>query len=258
MSETKINTAVPPETHPAMLDPLVGEHIAEDHPVIAAGRDALSAMYDTLGKIRDARNDLDAFQRAGLTPINFAEDNLAARGLNVSPEGRVAVARSPNQLLSEAGTKAIEQASARADRAMATLVKQEEFYEGKIDEVLRDLKYGAQIHAEARGWLRSLPEAERFGRIHEAARSGDLAMVAAVLGAPAQLSGLTEEQRTLVREAAARKVDPHLPAQRDAARRAQEIIRRAGAHLIGELASLEDYKRSPQARINRKIEELVS
>jgi hypothetical protein len=168
--------------------------------------------------------------------------------------GGKATVTTPHQQLHDAGVRAIEVASTQVDHHYGKLVKAEASLEQGITDALRDMKYGGQIATETRVMLRTEPLAERrFAMVSEAARKGNLAMVAAVLSAPAYLSGLTDEQRDLVRETAAHAVAPALLARRNAARRAMEILRRAGRHLTGELATLERYKSTGAARVGAAI-----
>jgi hypothetical protein len=61
---------------------------------------------------------------------------------------------------------------------------------------------------EIRGWLRTLPEAERTDKIDFLVRHGDMKALRAVLTAPAYLTGVDENVIALIREEAARRADP--------------------------------------------------
>ena len=253
MSDPTISTKVSPEVHPTNTCVLVGDHVPDTDAIVTGTKSALEVMYVTLTKISDARTDLDALTRIGLTPVNFERDNLRARGLVVGDQGRLSVARPAHELLSEAGAKAIEAAGKKVDVQMDTLRKQSDHLNKEIDAALKDTAHSHVIRQEIRAHLAAMPEGERMSFAVRQARAGDLATVTAILEAPEWLSGLNVETRALVRAAAAERVVPQLAARHAAAERAKDILIRASRHLITELASLGDYAKSRHAEAGRKV-----
>lgn len=246
-----INTAVSPEVHPGVTAGLLNEHVAETDAIVTTTHAALEATFKTLGSISAARQELDEQARAGFVPKNHAE-RMQAHGLRMAG-GRPQVT-TPHQALYDAGNATIERANQRLDHAYGKLQAAETSLDQAITEGLRDLKFGAQVAVETRTMLRTMEDgAKRLGMVMGAAQRGDLPMVAAVLTGPAYLSGLTDEQRDLVREAAAHAVVPALKARRDAARKAQELIRRAGSHTIAEIDRLRRYQQTGAARMSAAI-----
>jgi hypothetical protein len=247
-----INTSVSPEVHPQVVSGLISDHVTKDDALVATTRGALESIYKTLGSIAAARHELDELARSGLQPTDSTR-RLAEHGLSRMVGGRQTVTTPHNQLV-EAGNKAIEVASGKADHAYGQLQKAEAALELSITDGLRDLAFGQQVAVETRAMLRGEQDpAKRLGMVMSAAQKGDLPMVAAILSAPAYLSGLTDEQRTLVRETAAHAVVPQLKARRDAARKAQELLRRAGGHLIEELGVLKRYQQTGAARVSAAV-----
>lgn len=86
--------------------------------------------------------------------------------------------------------------------------------------------------SEVRGHLAGLPDADRLKLLEERVEAGDLETVAAALSGPAFLSGLTEDQRKIIRARAEEHFAGELVARRAGMEQLEQSLRGAAAELV--------------------------
>lgn len=161
-------------------------------PGASIGREALKNLYEAYGKINDT----------------------AAR---VGDKNSLASAAQPFA----------ERAIRNASNSIARMRKQVEHLDEQITSTLR--KPSAQA-AEVRAfWLAASSQSARssFGELRKVIESGDLITASAIFEAPAYLSGLDEEQHSLLRKLAELRFSPELVNQRNETDEALVRVERA-------------------------------
>lgn len=129
---------------------------------------------------------------------------------------------------------AIDRRSQELGRHIASL---EAAVASALDDPPRKSAEGLGMAQEIRAHVKALGTSGA-GFVRAAIQSGDKTTVAAVLHAPAYLSGLKPEVLAALRTEAARQLAPAEAAQLNATRRAREVVDRAGAALVARFAEI--------------------
>jgi hypothetical protein len=119
--------------------------------------------------------------------------------------------------------KHYERATQALDASRARIRSRIETISTVLQENLKPTRHAAEIRA----YLRGLPEEERLGFAMKNVNNAEL--VGAVVDTSAFLSGLTDKDQEALRLAGEQASDPDRYAEREQARKALEILERAGA-----------------------------
>jgi len=169
-----------------------------DSPMLEPARRASQTLWDTWGKIRNAHETVSDRQR-----------------------------------LAAAAQKAVERALSATDKALSALQKNRDVLEAKISSVVCPRSPDAlapEIRAHFRGTSSPFAEASKL------LASGDRRSVAAILSAPAYLSGLDDEQHRVLRDLARQRFCPEeAQAVKDIDQAAGRVMMTAG-HISETLA----------------------
>jgi hypothetical protein len=213
-----IRTDVPADMHP---DCLLVERRALDVEgtigavALAAARDSLAVAYKACGDLCDAEAALRAASPAHRT-------------------GRRAVVDS-EELFKAAG-RALEATTQKMQRRYEELGRCRASLAGRVDAALdhpaRRTPEGLAIATGVWAHVKSLSAAARLAFVEAAIKADDKTTVAAVLHAPAYLSGITGEHMSRLRDSAAKRFAPEDSAQLAAVDGAMGRLRYAGSVVI--------------------------
>ena len=189
---TVVRIDIPPDHHPGTL--------RGDSPGSQLGREALTGVYDTIGKINDT-------------------------AAQVTDKARLAAAAQP----------IVERALERSERAVATLTAQRDQLDQEIAEAITPLVEPA-LAAQVRTHWAASAGAKKLTALREVIEAGDTTTMSAVLGAPAYLSGLSEHNQGLLRVNAAQTVAPERVQARRETEAALTRVQAAAEHLSTTMA----------------------
>ena len=193
--------------------------------------------------LRDARKvdapvDHNPGTITGETPAAHAARNAMSELWTVWQSIQTAAADSAVGLpdLARLGQRALERGLAACDRATDTITRQCEAMEREITEAVQPPVEPALASDIRRYWRDRLGgKADRLGELHTAVKA-DTRTSSAVLGAPAYLSGLGEEQAGVVHISAVQAHAPGTAADLEEARRALERVQSASTRATDILA----------------------
>jgi hypothetical protein len=189
-------TRVTPSLHPSCIEGLEG---FEDHKVyLAVAQNAFSSAFEGLQKVHDAREAAERNQA-------WTEDNRIL-------------------IVSEAADRALTGIAKRFDAARGTLEQQAKLLEDQLSGPLAHDAERTTIGGEIRAHFKGLSVGERQQQLQQAHESGDVEVMRAVLGAPAMLSGLTEEMRQIWTRMHHEKRSPEAASRLSATRAALKLI----------------------------------
>ncbi len=254
MTTIPIRTDVPLSLHPDVLLPQRDALEVDGSPGRAAysiAREALGAMYEGYAKLEDAERAL----HEAAPPPSSANTAMGDNGRVVRQHGREVD-------LAEAATTSFERVARVVDARLATLRKTREELARRVESALAEPSLasttGAAIASETRSFLRSLDPGKRTTTLADAVTSGDKGTVAAVLGAPLFLSGLTAEQGAALREQAARRFAPRDDAQLRAVDAAMNSVMGASTSFVDRYMKALRQKDSPRGKARESLRALAS
>lgn len=157
-----------------------------------------------------------------------------------------------NQRLLE---KAIERAmlanAQRTDRARESAKAEIQRVQSKVESYLRETDRASEI----RSYIRGRSEGERADIIARAIEAQDKETIAAVLNAPAYLSGLKEDRQQAIKQQYLQKVDPDLIKLERALTRADKLTDEASLESYGDFDRLRNPELAKAARIKAEMAE---
>lgn len=261
MSENlKIRSDISLSLHPDAITPH-SKTLSEDtvgHAAYRACREGLATMYTTLAAINDAERALLA-----TIPKDAAIAGGRPRGNVRAVGGRVVVPPERAAELAEAATAAFERGAPVVDRRKK-----------EIEDVRT--KLAARVHAaiftvqdnrperiaqaaEIRGHFKA--EKSPFKLIADAIKAGDRQTAAAVLSAPAFLSGLTAKQHAELQSLAEKTFAPEDSAQVAACDAVLDHLMRASQTFVGrygEIVGPREPLRAMTAAATARLRELTN
>jgi len=124
--------------------------------------------------------------------------------------------------------------------------------EGQFNSELKMLSDRVQLGGEIRDHAKKLSPEKRQSLLHEAQRNGDTDTVRAILGAPAYLSGMTEEARKLETVVYNRAQNPALYERLGVLQKAVELLQQRGGLLHTEFPRLLGFNFSRVEELKKK------
>lgn len=199
--EITINPNVEMDLHPAVIDQIAEQHSADGNvaQVLAPVRNWFSAAYDSLGDIYSAK----------------------ARGLeDKSQTGAMVIIK-----LAASAERTQDRMLASAESVIRTVTSTIDGLNKSLEAPLTQTANRGHVASELRQHLKSLKtESERGEVLRKAISSGDAEVVGAILGAPALLSGISEESRTMYTRMWNAKAQPAVAARVDALTKARDLL----------------------------------
>ena len=198
MAEMKVRSDVTPSLHPEILStevPSLSEGMGRS--ALEAGQTALTKMYDTLGRIRDAEHSIAA------APANGGKAWVMGkvRSISDAAEGFHA-----------AVDQAVESTARNVDKQVERLRGIEA---GLADRVWQSVNVpdaerptSVAVAQEVRDHFRGLPKGRRFTEASAAIEAGDRRTLAAIFSAPSYLSGFSDADIGTLRDAAGNALAP--------------------------------------------------
>lgn len=150
--------------------------------------------------------------------------------LTMPPYGRAKAAAKYMETKVETALGRLDKAAASVKRELSELEKKHQPKLGNLSETM--------LEGEVRGYLRTLSEPSRLGKLAEAAAHGDVVTLRAALLAPPVLFTLPEEAREVIEDAYARTVDPEGFERRGLLDKAAALIERSARVFIEETTRL--------------------
>jgi hypothetical protein len=226
-----ISIMLPPDIHPAVLKS--GDPDA---------RSAVADVYNAARKVKDTSREISEQGRPLLKQKKMTERDKALQ------ETWAETQRAQQQELLRRSASMIEAAGTKADKAIATLAARIQHADGEIAKALVPRAQDGPMHTEIRAMIRSRGD-DAISVVTSAINSGKRDVVAAVLGAPAMLSGLSDEHHqtlaTLARTTLEGAKQKHLEnLQRDL-----KVIQRSREYFLKEMSTFRDKWSTPYASI---------
>jgi hemoglobin-like flavoprotein len=204
----KVNTAVSPSLHPELVLKLEGYDEATA-PILAPVLTAFEDAYQAIGDVHVARAVAE----------NDPSLTDAARVLK----------------LAKMGEAHQDRVLRRFDSAYQTLGKQIKALEDQLNSPLKAAAERPGIAAEVRAHLKSMTQSERVKFVEERLRVGDAVTLQMLLGAPAYLSGLSDEMATVYSRMFNEKNYPEVAKRLKASKAAQSLLERTSALIMKEM-----------------------
>jgi len=235
---------VSPSMHPTSLaaharaldvQGTMGQHVYTD------AHTALTVAYSCMGSLLDVRRDV--------------EKNFATRREIVRDGKVVREVAYPEQFFSGVD-RAMERASRQIDSADAGIRAKISSLASRVETMLSDPSTKTPVAAEIRAHAKGLTDTKRMAFIRDAINAKDKASVAALLSAPAYLSGLSKEQADLTRKMAEETFAQVESAQLHAAEKVLERVREAGGQLMAFYGEITTLKNTPAARARAAMDKL--
>jgi hypothetical protein len=150
--------------------------------------------------------------------------------LTMPPFGRVKAAGKYAESRFQTALSRLDKARQSVQRELSELDRKHTPKLGNTTETM--------VEGEVRTYLRTLPEAEKTGKLLEAIGAGDLVTLRAVLLAPPVLLSIPEHVLIEVKTAYARTLDPEGFERRELLDKALAMIERSGRKFMGEVHNL--------------------
>lgn len=163
-----IYTHVPPDLHPDVIKG-IEEYDQEMHPHVAPAITALSTVYEGLNSIHTARQSAE----------KHPTWNEAAKVIQTA----------------DFADKVVQRATKQVDSIVGLMRKTVASLEAELSAPLDQAAGSRPINSEIRAFVKGLKADERMKWFNNALRNGDTLSLVAVLGAPAYLSGMTDEMK---------------------------------------------------------------
>lgn len=217
-----IRTDVPISLHPGSLNPLtrtLNQEGTVGARALGIARSAMTAAYAAYANVEDAVQSLPLGDEVRM--VNGRPTKLAIGAID---QLVTATEAASGRILAsiQKGYEELEKIGAALDERIATA----------LDDPARKPPPGIAVATEIRGYVKGLPDAKRTAFAHAAVEAGDKATVAAILHAPAYLSGFTDKHLATLRQRAAAAFAPVDNAQREAVRDASDKVAAAGSRLV--------------------------
>ena len=196
MATVKVNTAVSPTLSPVNITSLPGY---EEHKgYVSQSVTALDSAYQSVAAVIEARHKL-AVDESRTPKARIVEVALLAEKYSAQLQKTFEV----NWDKLESGINHIDK---------------------QLSEPMEQQAAAGVINGEIRSHCKSLPHGKRNELIVEAMQSGDTKTLAAILGAPAYLSGLHQLEQERYTRMYHEETNPDLTARLDIMRKAQEKL----------------------------------
>jgi hypothetical protein len=262
MGDTKLRADVPISIHPDNLLPQA-EHLDKEGTVgraaYAAGREALSAVHGWWAAVEDAERALQ--KAAGPGRRRQLDGRSSYLGDLRMRDGKIRRFTGHEEEFAEAAARAHDRAAATVQRRMDELRRYREGLAQKVGAVLdlpdRKSPEGLSVAQEVRSHLKAMEDKERPVFLQRAIQADDKRTVAAVLHAPAYLSGLSDDQSATIRDLAARHWATVDHAQLAAVDVVIDRVEHAGSQMMGRLAKVLAVRDTPRAEAQRKVADLA-
>lgn len=252
-----IRADIPLDHHP---DSLLGVARALNEPgslganALAAAREAMRIGYEAMGRLNDAERDMNAMGEpairrqhpvAGSARTEYSDNVRMIRG-------RPTRVQDATEFI-DAAEKAFARTAPAIDRRMRELRGYRDTLATRVSAALdnpaRKTAEGLALASEVRAHMKGMKRPEdRSAHAMRAIEAEDKTTVAAILHAPAYLSGLTDEAHALVRARAAAKFAPLDSAQLDATEAAIRQVMNAGSALTRRYGDVLALRSAPAAR----------
>lgn len=241
-----IRPDVPISLHPGSLGNIAPALSQEGSPgarALALAQSAMTVAYTSYAKLEDA-----------------------VRSLPLGDEVRMVNGR-PKQLSAGAIDELVSTTRGVSERVLATVQKNYEELEKvaqslgqqvdtAIDDPARNTPVGLSVATEIRAHVKSLADGKRSTFAYAAVEAGDKQTVAAILHAPAYLSGLTDKQMSALRQRAAYAFAPTESTQLEAVRKAGTMVATAGSQLVERYSRVQAMASNGKANSRAKIKAL--
>lgn len=203
----EVNTSVSPSLHPSNVTAIAG-YDDQTADAVADVVGAFGTAYESLTNVHSARQA--ASQNPALTE--------AAQILVVA----------------DFAEKQFKKITAKFDAAHARLQKAIADSERQLSQPIEGASAGGYT-AEIRAHVKNLKQAERVAFMNEAVQAGDTKTLAAVLGAPAYLSGLSSVDREVFTRRHHERVNPALAKRLAVMKAAQALMGERAGSVFGEI-----------------------
>lgn len=262
---TPVRADVPLDYHP---DSLLGVASALNQPdtlglsALSSAREALRLCYDNFARLNDAERDLQA---AAEPAVRRQHPVAGSAHTDVTDNVRM-VRGKPTRIVDaeefiDAADRAFQRIAPAVDRRVTELKGYRATLEGRvaaaIDNPSRKSAEGLSLASEVRAHLKAMKRPDQRTQFVAAALAqGDKATVAAVIHAPAFLSGMTDETHAAIRKAATEKFAPVDSAQLAATDAALVKVMAAGSAVTRRFADVLAMRQSPLIRAGRSLSAL--
>jgi hypothetical protein len=239
-----IRTDVPVDIHP---DVLIGHAKSLDvestigRYVLADGRTALTTAYTAIGSLNDA--------------VNSVKEASEPNG-RVMKDGRKQLTFAVSEELVNATEKSFTRAARGIDARVDSLNTHIKALNIRVNAALDDPITKTVVATEVRAHFKAMKPDQRISFAVAAIESGDKATIAALLSAPAYLSGLDAKSHTFLRERSASKFAPTDHAQLGAANDVLTKVHAAGARLLARYAEVLGHRSTPTVKAAKQLRQL--
>jgi hypothetical protein len=213
----------------------MGQHVYTD------AHTALTVAYTCMGNLRDVRKQVEKQYRTRREVVQ---------------NGQVTHAVAYPEQFFAGVDRAMERASRQIDSADAGIRAKITSLASRVETMLSDPSAKTPVAAEIRAHAKGLTDTKRMAFIRDAINVKDKASVAALLSAPAYLSGLSTEQADVARKMAEETFAQVESAQLHAAEKVLERVREAGAQLVGYYGEITALRDTPEARARAAMDKL--
>jgi hypothetical protein len=257
----EIRTDVPIHVHPGSLGK---EETVLNRKESATGTQAFNAAsagmtiaYEAFTAINDAEQALVEARPLSGKELKHMKDRSDVRMVNGVPTVMVI-----SDAFIAATHKAWETTSPRIDdqkkQISGVITVLEQRMLAAVDDPARKTPQGTALAGELRNYIRGLSNTERFQFITQAIETDDKSTVAAVLHAQPFLSGIDEQQQTLLRSRAAQRWAPQDFDEFTAANKALAKVDAAHSALQARYFKVMDSRRSAKDKATEKLQALAS
>lgn len=250
-----LRTDISPSHHPSTVDVLT-ERL--DPAVASATREALTAAYTAVGKLNDAEQALrDAGGPATRRQHPGGRTEYSDHVRFAARTGKPQV-HADMEALVEAANHSFNLIAPSLDRRLAEVSRHIKALEGRIataiDDPARRAAEGVAMAQEVRAHSKALPSSkERMSFVLGAIKSDDRSTDAAILHAPAFLSGLDATSLATLRDQAVKQFAAAEADQLAATNSARERIEGAMAMFMRRYSDVLQYQKSASARAIQAI-----
>lgn len=241
-----IDTSVPLDLHPDALLPHADTFAVEGVPGkmgLELGRAALAEMHDSYGKIARAAK-----------AIQDTEHSI------VSTPAGLRMGRADLEPLVAAAKAAFDRTANAVDARIRSLEAERTDLTKRLDATLTEPSksaIGIAQASEIRSHLRSLEPAKAMTVAMDAMRAGDRMTAAAILTAPAYLSGLDAAKHGELRKLAASTLEPNVDKALTALDKISDHVKRATQSYVGMYAKVTQAANAgPSSKVRAALKEL--
>jgi hypothetical protein len=226
-----VSLMLPPDLHPSILRS--GDDTA---------RVALTEIYTTTVKIKDTSRAIAEQNRPPLKHRRMTpEDKLEQAAWGKEQRGQ------QRELLRKS-VPLIERAGAQADKALQAMAERVRAADDEVRKALVPRTPDSPMNSEIRAAVAARKH-EAITVVIEAINAGQREVVAAVLGAPAMLTGLTPEQHATLAMLARKGLEPELQKKLEALQRDTRVLQRAREWFLGQMTEFAAKWTDPNASL---------